>query len=420
MTGRRFLARLALDTSALRESPAFRRLCIGQLISLVGRQVTVVAVPFQVYSLTRSSLAVGGLGLAQAVPLITGSLVAGPISDRFDRRQILLVTQLSLAACSAMLAVGAVLGHPPLVILYTIVAVAAFVSAVDSPTRQAMVPGLVSAARLPGALSVYIAFFQIASIAGPAVGGLVIAGLGLPEAYGLDLAGFAAAVVVILTLPAQRPEGARREGPFAGFGRGFGFVRRQPVILGGFGMDLAAMVFGLPRAVFPALAVATFHSGALGLGLLYAAPGAGATVAALTTGWLSRSSRLGRVIIVAFATWGIAIILFGFARALWLGLLLLVIAGAADIVSEVCRTTILQTVTPDALRGRVTSVSYMVVVGGPFVGDIEAGAVASAFGAEVSVVSGGVLSLIGLAVSAIAFPAVWAYRRAGSVTGDGG
>ena len=241
----------------------------------------------------------------------------------------------------------------------------------------------------------------------------MIAGLGLPEAYGLDVAGFAAAVVVILTLPAQRPEGARRGSPFAGFGSGFAFVRRQPVILGGFGMDLAAMIFGLPRAVFPALAVATFHSGAVGLGLLYAAPGAGAMVAALTTGWLSRSSRLGRIIIVSFAAWGVAIILFGFARALWLGLLLLAIAGAADIVSEVCRTTILQTVSPDAIRGRVTSVSYMVVVGGPFVGDIEAGAVASAFGAEVSVVSGGVLSLIGLAVSAIAFPAVWAYRREG-------
>jgi MFS family permease len=413
MTGRRFLARLALDTSALRESPAFRRLCIGQVISLVGRQVTVVAVPFQVYSLTHSSLAVGGLGLVQAVPLITGSLVAGPVSDRFDRRRILLGTQLSLAACSGMFTVGAVLGHPPLVILYTIAAVGAFVSAVDSPTRQAMIPGLVSAARLPGALSAYIAFDQIASLAGPAVGGLVIAGLGLPEAYGLDVAGFAAAVVVILTLPAQRAEGARRERPIAALGRGFAFVRRQPVILGGFGMDLAAMVFGLPRAVFPALAVVTFHSGALGLGLLYAAPGAGAMVAALTTGWLSRSSRLGRIIIVSFATWGIAIILFGFARALWLGLLMLVIAGAADIVSEVCRTTILQTVTPDALRGRVSSVSYMVVVGGPYVGDIEAGAVASAFGAEVSVVSGGVFSLIGLAAAAIAFPAVWAYRREG-------
>jgi MFS family permease len=411
MNGRRVLARLALDTNALRESPAFRRLCIGQLISLVGRQVTVVAVPFQVYSLTHSSLAVGGLGLAQAVPLITGSLVAGPISDRFDRRRILLGTQVSLGACSALLTLGAILGRPPLVILYIIVAVAAFVSSVDSPTRQAMVPGLVSAARLQGALSVYIAIFQVASIAGPAVGGLVIAGLGLPEAYGLDVAGFAAAVVVVLTLPAQRPEGAPRGNPFAGFGSGFAFVRRQPVILGGFGMDLAAMIFGLPRAVFPALAVATFHSGAVGLGLLYAAPGAGAMVAALTTGWLSRSSRLGRIIIVSFAAWGIAIVVFGFARALWLGLLLLAIAGAADIVSEVCRTTILQTVSPDAIRGRVTSVSYMVVVGGPFVGDLESGAVASAFGAEISVVSGGVLSLIGLAVSAIAFPAVWAYRR---------
>jgi MFS family permease len=418
MSGR--LRALAVDAGALRESPAFRRLWIGQFISLAGRQITVVAVPFQVYSLTGSPLAVGGLGLAQAVPLITASLGAGAINDRLDKRRILLVTQFGLAACSGLLALGALLGHPPLASLYVVVALAAAVAAVDSPTRTAIIPNLVSPQRLTGALSLNIALFQTTLVAGPALGGLIIARFGLPVAYAVDVATFTAALLVVAMLPPQPPVGTTHEPPLAAIRRGLAYARRQPVILGGFAMDLSAMIFGLPRAVFPVLAATTFHTGAAGLGLLYAAPGAGAVLAALSTGWMNHVRRLGRVIVVSIVVWGAAIIAFGFASTFWLGLVLLAVAGAADSVSAVCRTSIMQTLAPDELRGRLTAVYFMVVTGGPYIGDVEAGAVANAFTAQVSVVSGGVLCIAGLALAALAFPAVWRYRaQANAASGAG-
>jgi MFS family permease len=409
MNARRLQA-LAVDIGALRESSPFRRLLVGQLVSLVGRQITVVAVPFQVYTLTGSPLAVGGIGLVQAIALITSSLGAGAINDRFDRRRILLITQFGLALCSGLLALGALAGRPPLFAIYIVVAAAAAVAAVDSPTRTAIIPRLVSPQRLAGALSLNIALFQTTLVAGPAVGGLVIARLGLPVAYAIDVATFAAAFIAIALLPPQPASGTVRESPITAIKRGFQYARRQPVILGGFAMDLSAMIFGLPRAVFPVLAVNAFHAGPAVLGLLYAAPGAGAVIAALSTGWMRSAQRLGRIIVVSIVIWGAAIIAFGFTSVLWLALLLLAVAGAADSVSAVCRTTIMQVLAPDELRGRLTSMYFMVVAGGPYLGDVEAGAVANAFGAQVSVVSGGALCLLGLAAAAVAFPAVWRYR----------
>jgi MFS family permease len=275
----------------------------------------------------------------------------------------------------------------------------------------------VSAERLPGALSINIAMFQTSLIAGPALGGLVITHLGLAGAYLVDVASFAAALVAVWLLPPQPPRSDRRESALAALRRGFAFIRRQRVILGGYAMDLSAMIFGLPRALFPVLAATTFATNAQGLGYLYAAPGAGAVLAALTSGWLSRSARLGRVVVVAIALWGLAIIAFGLVSALWLGLLLLALAGAADSVSAVCRSTIMQTLTPDELRGRLTATYFMVVVGGPFLGDLEAGVVAGVTSPRVSVLSGGVLCLVGLGVAALAFPEVWRYRgRAADAT----
>jgi MFS family permease len=407
---RRLVHTVAVDTGALRESPAFRRLWTGQMVSLVGRQITTVAVPYQVYSLTGSPLAVGAVGLAQVIPLVSVSIGAGPIIDRFDRRRILILTQLGLSVCSGLLAIGALLGHPPLFAIYLVVAAAAAAAAVDSPTRTAIIPNVVSARRLTGAFSLNFAMYQTTMIAGPAVAGLIIARSGLPLAYAIDVATFAAALFAIVRLPAQPPTSVHHEPPLLAIKRGFQFARTQPVILGGFAMDLCAMVFGLPRAIFPVLAATTFHAGPLGLGLLYAAPGAGAALAALSTGWLTRVRRLGRIIVVAITIWGAAIIAFGFVSSLWVALVLLAVAGAADSLSAVCRTTIMQTIVPDELRGRLTSMFFMIVVGGPYLGDIEAGAVASAFGARVSVVSGGVLCIAGLAVAAVLFPAVWAFR----------
>jgi MFS family permease len=403
------LTGVAVDIGALRESKPFRRLSAGQVVSLIGRQITTVAVPYQVYTMTGSPVLVGLLGVAQVVPLISVSLAGGSIADRVDRRRLLLVTQMLLGLCSLALLLGA-LGHPPVVFVFVVVALASSVAALDSPTRTAMVPNLVSPERLAGALSINIATFQTSLIAGPALGGIVIAHLGLAGAYLVDAASFVAALLAVWLLPPQPPRSTTREPMIAALRRGFAYIRRRRVILGSYAMDLSAMIFGLPRAVFPVLAATTFHSGAQGLGYLYAAPGVGAVLAALSSGWLSRSSRLGRVVVVSIAVWGVAIIAFGFVTALWVGLLCLAVAGAADSISAVGRNTIQQTLTPDELRGRLTATYFMVVVGGPFIGDFEAGLVAGVSSARVSVVSGGVLSLVGLVAAAIAFPQVWNYR----------
>src|SRR5580704_6733438 len=401
---------LAVDARSLRESRPFRRLWGGQLISLIGRQITTVAVPFQVYSLTRSALDVGLLGIVQAVPLVCGSLGGGAIADRFDRRRVLIVTQLGLASCSGLLALGAFIGHPPLLEIYAVVAVAALVGAIDAPTRTAIIPNLVGVDRLAGALSLNIILFQTTLVAGPAIGGLVIANLGLPAAYAVDVVTFSAALTAVTLLPPQGRSSSERERPLAAIVRGLRFARGQPVILGGFAMDLAAMIFGLPRAVFPVLAATTFHAGPEGLGLLYAAPGLGAVLAAAASGAVARSKRLGRIIVVAIVAWGLVIIAFGFVQTLWIALLVLAVAGGADSISAVCRTTILQRIAPDELRGRLSSLYFMVVAGGPYLGDVETGIVANAFGAEVAIVSGGVLCLVGLGAAVAAFPSVWRYR----------
>ena len=406
----RLVRTMAVDARALRESRPFRRLFIGQLISLIGRQITLVAVPFQVYALTRSALDVGLLGVVQAVPLIVGSLGGGAIADRFDRRRVLLVTQLCLASCSGLLALGAFRGNPPLLGLYGVVALAALVGAVDAPTRTAIIPNLVGNDQLSGALSLNIVLFQTTLVAGPAIGGLVIAHLGLAEAYSVDVVTFSAALVAVILLPPQGHSSIERERPIAAILRGLDFARKQPILLGTFAMDLAAMIFGLPRAVFPVLAANTFHAGAQGLGLLYSAPGFGAVVAALISGPTSRSKRLGRIIVISIAAWGVAVVAFGFAGSLWVALLFLALAGGADSFSAVCRITIMQRIAPNELRGRLSSLHFMVVAGGPYLGDVETGVVANAFGAEVAIITGGALCLVGLGAAAAAFPSVWRYR----------
>src|SRR5579862_3690927 len=219
IAGRAFRT-LAVDARSLRESKPFRRLWVGQLISLVGRQITLVAVPFQVYSLTRSALDVGLLGIVQAVPLICGSLAGGAIADRFDRRRVLIVTQLGLATCSGLLAAGAFVGNPPLLVVYAVVAIAALIGAVDAPTRTAIIPNLVGLDRLAGALSLNIVLFQTTLVAGPAIGGLVIARLGLPAAYSVDVITFSAALTAVALLPPQGRSSSERERPVAAILRG--------------------------------------------------------------------------------------------------------------------------------------------------------------------------------------------------------
>jgi len=410
----RRLRHLALDISPLRDSRQFRFLFIGQLISLIGRQITVVAVPYQVYVLTHSSLRVGLLGLVQLVPFIVFSLVAGTVADQVDRRRLLLLTQFLLAITSSLFVLGAIWGHPPLLYLYAVAGAAAGISAIDQPTRSATVPNLVSRRQLASAVSLNFALFQLGTIAGPAIGGLVIARVGLPIAYGIDVATFGAAIAAVFLLSPQLPIGRRPESPLSAVLAGFAFLGRTPIITGGYAADLMAMVLSAPRALFPAFALSVYHVGPSGLGLLYSAPGLGALAGSALSGFIAHVRHPGRTIVYAIAGWALAITLFGLSTfSIWLAVLLLALAGAADAISAIARNTIQQTLAPDRLRGRLSALYSMVVVGGPYLGDTRAGAVASAFSAPAAVVAGGIMCLVGCLALRLAFPEMWRYHARG-------
>lgn len=355
-----------------------------------------VALAWQVYSLTGSSVAVGLLGLAEVIPLIVLTMFAGALADSGDRKKIMMWSQIASMGVSVALTIVALTDNPALWLLYALAALGATFDALDRPSRQAVIPSLVGVEKIAAALALRQITFQLAQILGPALGGLAIASLSLAAVYALDAATFVASLISLRPLPPSRPEGeTRRDAKM--IVEGLRFSLGRPLIRSVFAIDLIAMVFGMPRAVFPALAENVFHMGAEGVGILYAAPSVGALLGALFSGWVGRISRYGRAIFIIVAVWGASISLAGvFAFSLPLLLIFLVIAGIADVLSAVFRGTLVQETTPDALRGRVTAVNQLVVVGGPRLGDVEAGFAAAALGPRGSVISGGLACLVGI------------------------
>ncbi len=404
--------RLTLDVSPLRRSHDFRLLFYGEAVGVVGSQVRLVAIPYLVYLITHSSLAVGLVSLAQFVPTLLFALAGGAVADVVDRRRLLLVTQTLTAICAGLLAVPTLLATPPLWYLVVVVTLAAGVQAVDSPTRRAVIPSLVGQQYVAGALALEQVTSQLGSVLGPAVAGVLIARFGVGPALAVNLVTAAVSLVMIALVAPMPPIGRQPEAKrgLSAIHEGFAYLADKPALVSTFVIDLNAMIFGGPQALFPALATQIYRTGPLGLGLLYAAPGMGAFIGALFTGWVGRVRHQGRAVILAVAAWGLAIALFGLAtRSFWLGLVLLAVAGAADMFSTVFRGTILQLAVPDRLRGRLSSVHYLVVTSGPRLGDVEAGGVAALATTQISVVSGGLASLVGALVVALAIPAFWRY-----------
>lgn len=403
---------LLLDLSPLRGSRDFRLIWLSQLATNTGRQFVLVAVPFQVYVLTHSSLAVGLLGVFQAAPIVLAGLYGGALADRVDRRSLQLAGKAVVALGSLALAVGAIGLRAPLGFVYGVVVVTAAASTLDQAARTATVPRLVPRHLLPSAMSLTQVLYQVAAITGPALAGLVIARAGVSWAYAADVAGFVPAALLIWRLAPQRPP----EGHAVILGwrtpaQAIGYVRRHRLVTGLFAADLVAMIFGMPSALFPALALSVFGIGAAGLGLLYAAPAAGALVGSLLSGWVRQVSRQGLAVCFAIAVWGLAIAGFGAAGGtLWTGLPLLAIAGAGDMVSAIFRGTILQLSVPDSMRGRMSAFHMMVVTTGPRLGDVEAGSVAALAGPVFSVISGGLACVAGIAVLAALLPELRRYR----------
>jgi MFS family permease len=400
-----------IDITPLRRSRDFRALTSGELASVLGSQLTEVAVPYQVYRLTHSSLDVGLVSLAALVPLIIGSLIGGSLADAVDRRRMLLVVELMSALSSAGLAVNADTASA-LWPLFVLPALSAGLSGCDSAARNAIVPNMVRRSEVPAANAMFQSLYQMGAVAGPAAAGLLLAGAGIRFVYWMDVAGYGLCMLAVFLISPQRPAHAGHAPGVRSIIEGFRYLRGRQVIQGAYLLDINAMMFGMPRALFPALASTVFGGGASTVGFLYAAPGAGALAGAVTTGWVGRINRQGLAVIVAVIAWGGAITGFGLVRWLPAALVLLAVAGWADVISAVFRNTIIQLSVPDFLRGRLQGVQIAVVAGGPQLGDLEAGVVATAFGDTTSVVSGGLACIAGAILLARLLPGFRRQRAA--------
>src|SRR5712692_90684 len=375
----------------------------GQLISSAGTQMQVVAVAWQVYLLTHSAIALGLIGLVQAIPRLLFSLVGGVFADAFDRRKLLLIIEITLAMTSAVLALCTIFHVINLYIIYAVVLVAASVSSFEFPTRQSMIPTLVPREQMPDAMSLNMVMMQLTFIIGPTLGGFVIAWFGVANTYWIDVVSYFVVMGSLLLMVIPRVPLEKRAQP--GIGAlldGMRFLRTHPIILAVLSLDFFATFFGSPRALLPVYASDILHIGPQGLGLLLAATSIGAVALTPFTGRIGRISRQGLGVVLAIIGWGICIIAFGFsAGPLWLSVLFLAGSGAADMVSMILRGLVIQLTTPDEFRGRMSAVNAMFVTGGPMLGQFESGLVAGVVSPQFSVVSGGVACILAtLAIAA--------------------
>ncbi|TMM35646.1 MAG: MFS transporter [Actinobacteria bacterium] len=401
------LRRLAIDVRPLRH-PAYRRIFIGNTTSFFGSQLTAVAVPVQMYLLTRSSLWVGYIGVAGLVPLLVFALWGGALADALDRRRLLLTSSLLTWLSTLALLGQAVLGVRSPVLLLVLVAVQSAAVAVTMPTRSAVIPRLVPLVEVPAANTLNYTAGTAAGVLGPLAAGLVI-GYGVAWAYGIDALTFTLALWAALRLPALPPEHLPGRSRLADVLFGLRYLVSRPVLLLSFGIDIVAMVLAMPRALFPQVADERF-GGTGAVGWLYASIALGSVVAGLTSGWIGRVRRQGLALVAAVVLWGLAVAAAGLADTLWAAVALLGLGGAADLVSAVYRQTILQTYAPDQLRGRMQGVFIAVVTGGPRLGDLRAGVMVVPFGLTGSWVGGGLACSAIALLLALAFPALLRYR----------
>jgi MFS family permease len=415
------LRRLAIDLTPLRVSRDYRRVWFGLIVTTAGTQFTQVAVFVQVTRLTGSPLAVGATGLVGLIGLLIGTLAFGPVIDVWDRRRALAIAQCGLIVGSGLLLAGSLMDAPPLWLIYVGLAISAAFSALDMPTRSAMTPRLVGEELIPSAQALNQVVWNGSGLVGPAVAGVVIGALGLPVAYLIDVVSIGAMLLAALSLPTILPEGGH-ENPtgWEAIREGFRFVRDRPLIQSTFVIDLIAMIFGMPRALFTFLIVDQFQQSEALVGLLFSAPAVGALLGALTSGWTRHVDRRGLAVIWAVALWGASIAVFGLSGThLLLGIVALAMAGWADVVSAIFRSTILQLEVPDRLRGRLSGIFILVVAGGPRLGDLEAGVVARAVSPTFSVVSGGLACIAGAGLVAAGYPSLRMYRASARTPASG-
>ena len=387
---------------------------------MFGSEVTFVAFPFQTYQLTHSTLAVGLLSLAEFVPLMLMAFVGGVLSDAFDRRRLVQISELGSGLGIGVLLANSLLPNPQTWVLFVVAPVLAALYGILRPSLDALVPRLVTKEELPAASALEGFRGTLGEVAGPALAGVIISPAGLPVAYALDTATFGVSLGALWFMRAVPPPPDAPPVSLQSIAEGIRYARSRQELLGTYGVDIIAMFFGMPMALFPA--IASRFGGAGVLGLLYAAPAVGSLLATVTSGWVARVHRHGLAISVAAATWGAAIVGFGLAPTLPLALAGLVVAGGADMVSGIFRMTIWNQTIPDRLRGRLAGIEQVSYTSGPLLGNLEAGVVASLASVRASVVSGGVLCVIGVVLASLALPAFRRYdaRQGAQVTPEGG
>ncbi len=390
---------LLTDLRPLQASPPFRRLFLGTAIAQLGQQMTNVAVAIQVYDLTRSSFSVGLVGVFALVPLIAFGLYGGAFADAMDRRSLALLASSGLWLVSLALAVQAVLGNEHVGVLYGLISVQSAFYALNNPARGAMVPRLLDKHLLPAAGALNMAAFNLGFTLGPVLGALAIKWHGFAAAYLIDVLTFSAAMYGLFRVPRMPPDGSAPRAGLRSVVDGLSFLRTARNLRMTFVLDMCAMVLAQPRALFPALADKVYGGGAATVGVLQAAPAAGALVAFVFSGWISRVRLHGIAIVAAIALYGAAVGAAGLTSLLWVAVAFLAVTGMADMVSAAYRSTILQVAAPDHLRGRLQGVFLVVVAGGPRAGDFLAGSVASHVGERAALVVGGLACLVGITLS---------------------
>lgn len=390
----------------------FRLLVSGQCVATLGRQMQTVAITYQVYQLHHSALQLGLLGLVRLFPTLLFSLAGGVIADRVDRRRLLLVTQPALLVCSLVLILTTLTGWATLGVIYAITALAAIIGTVDDPSRNALLPALVPRQHLANALSWDITLAEVSAIVGPAIGGVALATVGIAGTYCGEAISFVVVIVTLILMHA-RPGPAAIGGP-AGWHaamEGLRFVRGSDIILAIMSLDFFANFWGSATVLLPVFADRVLHVGPTRLGILFSAPAAGAVLGAVAMTAVShRFRKPGWPLLAAIAAYGLATVGFGLSHSFPLSLLFLAGIGLSDTIGMTLRTQILQLLTPDALRGRVTAAEQVFTGGGPQLGQLKAGALASRFGAPVSVVFGGVMCVVTVAIVAWLVPSIRRYR----------
>jgi MFS family permease len=392
-----------MDVRPLRR-PRYRILWGGSLFSMLASQVTIVLVAKLVFDLTGSSLAVGLIAAAELIPLMVMAMVGGAIADAFDRRRVVLVAELGQVVCALLLALNAHAAQPKLWAVYLLAAVIAGLSSISQPARWAITPRLVPVDEFPAASALESISTSVGAIAGPAIGGIGIAVAGIPWMFVTVVILYAGSLISMAMLGPIPPTASATQVSLRSILDGFRFLKGRQALQGTYLIDFNAMIFGMPQALFPALAVERFGNSDIALGLLYAAPSFGALLGTLTSGWAPRVHRHGLAIILAVVAWGATITAFGVPAPLWWALTFVALAGWADLVSVIFRKTMWNTIVPDEMRGRLNGIAWANVRGGLLLGNVEAGAVAAITTTTISVLTGGIACILGAGVLAALLP----------------